>query len=141
MLEPLRELTLADGQMMGAVPLLIVAKAKENIHLHHHNIACNPPEVTHSMECTDPTSCSDDWKAVWWNEMGRSLMDAENPLSWAEAVKRFRKAEFGRMGDKCRDDIMNEIALGNGFYRGYEIRDDAAKKFLGLFQEINLDNN
>lgn len=139
MLEPLSEITLIDAQMMGVDPLLIVAKTKENMHLHHHNVACNPPELTHSMECVDFKACNDDWRTVWWNEMGRSLMDAENPLGWAEAVKRFRKAEFGRMCIECRDDILSEMALGSGFYRGYEIRDDAVKKFLALFKEIDLD--
>ncbi len=51
LVKPFSDLKFEDAQSIGLEGLLIVAKAKENIHLHLHNIACNAPHINHVDAC------------------------------------------------------------------------------------------
>ncbi len=140
LVKPFSDLKFEDAQSIGLEGLLIVAKAKENIHLHLHNIACNAPHIKHGDACINNTACDEDWNAVWWNIMGRNLLDAEHPVSWGESSRRLRQSEFGRMGHQCRDQIMNRVTSDMTPFRGNEIRDHAAQKFIDLIEEVKVDD-
>jgi hypothetical protein len=110
------ELTVEHRKMIGPQVLLAVAEVKEALNEHKHIIAAEPPIITfHASDCRDPTRCNEDWYAIWWNGMGRFLLDGRNPLSYDEAVKRFEILDFGEMGDGCKRDMLTVVKDGVGF--------------------------
>jgi hypothetical protein len=113
---PLRNLSNDHIHMLGFDNFITLVRLKEAAEEHQHLVACEPPLIeAHHDSCTDNMLCSDDWYAVWWNIMGRSLLDARNPLLWDEAVKRLEKAEFGEMGDECKRTMLDLVSEGTGF--------------------------
>jgi len=47
--------------------------------------------------------------------MGRFLLDGRNPQPFGDAVKRFRRMEFGRMGTGCQKLMFQILDRGVGF--------------------------
>lgn len=74
---------------------------KERLDLHRHIVACEPPTMVHSKRCQDRRACNNDWRQVWWNGMGRFLLDGRNPLSYADAMQQFQQFDYGRVCPDC----------------------------------------
>ncbi|KIM63561.1 hypothetical protein SCLCIDRAFT_1173263, partial [Scleroderma citrinum Foug A] len=60
--------------------------AKEQLDLHRRIVACEPPPMVHLTCCQDRKTCDDDWRQVWWNGMGRFLLNGRNPLSFDDTM-------------------------------------------------------
>lgn len=76
-------------------------RVKEKLDIHRRIVACEPPPMIHSKRCQDRRSCANDWRQVWWNGMGRSLLDGRNPLSYADAMQQFQQVDYGRVCPDC----------------------------------------
>ena len=114
------ELTAEHKQMMGPQVFQAVAETKEILDEHKRIIACEPPIITtHARDCHDHNKCNDDWYAVWWNGMGRLILDGRNPLTFDEAFKRFEVLKFGRMSDGCKKDMLRLVKGGMGFSHSF----------------------
>jgi hypothetical protein len=131
----LHELTLEHRAMIGPEVMQAVAETKEALEEHRRIVASEPPIIsTHSPDCHDHEQCSNDWYAVWWNGMGRFLLDGRNPLSYDEAFRRFEVLKFGRMGDGCKDDMLKLVKDGLGFAHGYTCVDSVTSRLLNKLE-------
>ncbi|KIM60738.1 hypothetical protein SCLCIDRAFT_40031, partial [Scleroderma citrinum Foug A] len=65
-------------------------QVKTCLDKHRRMVAGEPPEMQHSNDCQDLIACSEDWQAIWWNGMGRLLLDARNLHSYDDALERFK---------------------------------------------------
>jgi hypothetical protein len=84
-------------------------RATSAIATHRRIVGCEPPPVeTHTADCQDHERCAEDWRTVWWNGMGRYILDGRNPQTHTEAIQLFRNLEFGAAGHGCRN-IMFEM--------------------------------
>ena len=76
---------------------------------HRRMVAERPPPIKHSNDCGDLVGCTEDWRAVWWNGMGRLLLDAKNPCSYDDAVARFKTLRFGRVTEACKQYMFDNV--------------------------------
>ncbi|KAI5988896.1 hypothetical protein EDC04DRAFT_2588586, partial [Pisolithus marmoratus] len=65
----------------------------------------------HASNCSDKQACAEDWQAVWWNGMGRLLLDARNPQPFNDAFERFWDLEFGRVGTDCKKAMFTQLDI------------------------------
>ena len=76
-------------------------------------VTAEPPEMQHSCSCRDRVGCAEDWWAIWWNGMGRLLLDARNPQPYKDAFDRFQFLEFGRVSEDCKKVMLTQVMLIN----------------------------
>ena len=76
---------------------------------HRRMVAAEPPEMQHCNACQDLTGCSEDWRAVWWNGMGRLLLDGRKPHTFEEAIDHFKTLRFGRVTEGCKQHMFNSV--------------------------------
>ena len=106
--------------MIGPNVLQAVADVKEVLKEHNWIVATELPIITsHAADCGNPERCGEDWYAVWWNGMGRFLLDGWNPLKYDDALKRFEGLEFGEMGYRCKKDMLALVKEGFAFRHAY----------------------
>jgi hypothetical protein len=113
---PLHQLTLEHRTMIGPKVFQAVADVKEALDEHRRIVAAEPPVITmHASDCVNHSRCNEDWYAIWWNGMGRFLLDGRNPLSYDEALKQFELLDFSEMGAGCKHDMLRVVKGGEGF--------------------------
>ncbi|KAK6961869.1 hypothetical protein R3P38DRAFT_3248977 [Favolaschia claudopus] len=145
------------GAMAFEVFLRVVhAELKESLAQHRAILAAEEPLFAketkdetggknikvgpcHHPGCKDHQSCEEDWHCVWWNGIGRSLLDGRNPLSWTESVKKLEAMHFGRMHLGCRQIILEYIDEDqlNGHGRVYDMIDAVSGMLLADIVEDN----
>ena len=94
---------------MGLDVYIVLVQAKAVLDDYRHKVAKKPPIMQHASSCQNCQGCTDDWQSVWWNGMGQLLLDSHNPQPFAEALKRFKCLQFGRVGDGCKENMFNTI--------------------------------
>lgn len=99
-------LTPDEYTSVGPVVWAHVLKAQERIRLHRRIVACEAPPMVHVSACANNDQCTDDWKQLWWNSMGRFLLDGRNPQPYREAVQRFEGMDIGRVSVECWRAMM-----------------------------------
>ncbi|KAJ7487939.1 hypothetical protein FB451DRAFT_1362561 [Mycena latifolia] len=111
----LRDLKPEDIEKIGLVVYVALARLKEAIQQHRCILAAEEPQIHpihgHSADCQDKAACARDWHAIWWNGMGRFLLDGRNPLTWTDSIQQFERMDFGEMNPDCREKML-EIAHG-----------------------------
>ncbi|KAG1884083.1 hypothetical protein F4604DRAFT_1574904 [Suillus subluteus] len=113
---PITELTHAHRELMGDEVFLNVVYVQAALDSHRRIVAAEEPKILmHSNECQDPTGCNEDWHAIWWNGMGRFLLDGRNPQPYDDAVKRFKELQFGRVSEGCKDLMFKILDQGVAF--------------------------
>jgi hypothetical protein len=132
----LRALRKEDVNMMGISVYVALARLKEAIQEHCCILAAEPPKFDpngprHHSTCIDNTACARDWHAVWWNGMGRFLLDGRNPLTWAESVKQFERLEIGEMNPLCHSTMITLVHEGEGNGHIYGLISAATDKLMG----------
>jgi len=135
---PLYELNGAQIRQMGFDTFIALTKVKESIAEHRRILACEPPIIKeHCKECTDHVQCEEDWYAVWWNGMGRFLLDGRHLLPWSEAVQRFKDMKFGEMNDGCRRKMLEEVESGTVAYARDKLAEKIAKILADKITEVD----
>jgi len=76
-------------------------------------VAAEPPAMQHTSSCRDCEGCAEDWRAIWWNGMGRLLLDVRNPQPFEEAFQCFQCLEFGRVGEDCKRGMLTQVMAIN----------------------------
>ncbi|KAF9236043.1 hypothetical protein BU15DRAFT_77351 [Melanogaster broomeanus] len=110
---PIPELTKLHRIKMGSEVFIAVAYAKALLDTHYRIVAAEEPPIrTHANDCQDSASCEEDWHAIWWNGMGRFLLDGRNPQPYRAAVRRFKEMRFGRVGKGCKEAMFKLIDEG-----------------------------
>lgn len=112
---PLHELNDNDCQMIGWRVYRELTLVKEAITIHRKIVATEAPKLTHSPECRNNELCMQDWEGIWWNGMGRLLMDPYISLSYDEAFRRFQTLEFGEMEVVCKQAALQRVDEGQAF--------------------------
>ncbi|KAH7888174.1 hypothetical protein F5I97DRAFT_1829012 [Phlebopus sp. FC_14] len=101
-----------------------------------HELMGIPVFITlHASERQDPISCTNDWHAIWWNGMGRFLLDGRNPQPFDDAIKWFREMNFGRVNEKCKAHMLRIINEGLAFRNVTKIH---SGRLLTAFHQISL---
>ncbi|KAG2358443.1 hypothetical protein BDR07DRAFT_1247243, partial [Suillus spraguei] len=91
-------------ELMGHEVFLNIVYVQAALDHHRRIIAAEEPKILmHSSDCQDPTGCSEDWHAIWWNGMGWFLLNGRNPQPYGDALKRFKELLFGRVSEGCKE--------------------------------------
>ncbi|KAF9237393.1 hypothetical protein BU15DRAFT_48745 [Melanogaster broomeanus] len=113
---PMNEITKAHRLLMGNDVFIALVYTKATLDDHRHIVAGEEPPILHHVEdCQDPQACKQDWHAIWWNGMGRFLLDGRNPQPYDRAVDRFKEMQFGRVSAGCKEQMFRVISLGDAF--------------------------
>jgi len=92
----------AERHVIGSVVWNTMIKVKERLDVHRRIVACEaPPTMVHAGTCSMQNKCEEDWKQLWWNGMGRFLLDGRNPQPYKDAVERFEKLDTGGVNYGC----------------------------------------
>ena len=106
----IREISPIHERLVGPTVFSALVRLWSAIDEHRRIVACEPPIIdAHVLDCADHRRCAADWQAVWWNGMGRLLLDGRNPQSWDMAVELFSAMDFGEMADGCQKAIMELV--------------------------------
>ncbi|KAJ7042187.1 hypothetical protein C8F04DRAFT_1252165 [Mycena alexandri] len=133
---PLRDLTADDVNNIGMEVFVALAKVKELTQRHRHVVAAEEPIIeAHSSMCANNLACERDWHGVWWNGMGRFLLDGRNALSWTESVERFEAVEFGEMDADCRAKMLKLTRTGDAYAHSYNWITSVAETLMGGIAE------
>lgn len=112
----LREISPVHERLIGPVVFSALARVLHAVDEHRQIVAAEPPAIDiHTPNCVDHKLCEQDWRGIWWNGMGRFLLDGRNPLPWDAAMSRFQTLQFGRMGEGCKDHVMSMVRDGTAF--------------------------
>ena len=126
----LDDLTDKDYSTMDPRIWAAVLKSQSTIQLHCWIVACEPPPTIHAAECPDTESCDFDWVQLWWNTMGRMLLDGRNPKSYKDALRLFEElTEIGNVSLGCWHLMITKLRGGLAFIREDEFIEHAAKKW------------
>jgi len=131
------QLTKPQRAMIGQDVFMSLALAKTVLDEHCRIVAAEEPRISaHADDCQDPSSCEMDWHCVWWNGMGRLLLDGRNPQPYDDAVKCFKsEVQFGRMGRGCRDMMFQVLDEGEAFKHADHFVDDLCDR---LIKDLHL---
>jgi hypothetical protein len=137
----LRALKKEDIDMMGTGVYVALARLKEAIEEHRRILAAEPPEFDpvngpkHSSACINNAACAKDWYAVWWNGMGRFLLDGRSPLNWTESLQQFERLEIGEMNPSCHSTMLELVHDGEGSSHIYNLISAATDQLMGDVEE------
>ncbi|KAK7008323.1 hypothetical protein R3P38DRAFT_3592481 [Favolaschia claudopus] len=123
---PLRDLTVEDVDLIGFRAYVALARLKEAHAEHRSILAAEEPvfdhdQRQHSMGCLDHEACEEDWHRVWWNGMGRCLLDGRKPLTYTSSREYLESMHFGRMSPGCRMIMLQSIKDDEGNSHIYEM--------------------
>lgn len=113
---PMKDIRKEHRYLLGSDVFVALVYGKALLDDHTRFVACEEPEMlTHADDCQDSVGCREDWHAIWWNGMGRFLLDARNPQPFEDAVDRFRELKFGRMSPGCKQMMFDVLKHGVAF--------------------------
>ncbi|KAI6017255.1 hypothetical protein PISMIDRAFT_29524 [Pisolithus microcarpus 441] len=113
---PLKEISKEHHLLIGEEVFVAFVYAKAMLDEHCRIVACEEPVIlSHASDCGNLTACQEDWHAVWWNGMGRFLLDGRNLQPFSDAIKHFREMQFGRMGHGCQQLMFQVLNHGVAF--------------------------
>jgi len=104
-----------DSNVLTVPVWMTLAMVKERLDLHRRIVACEPPPMVHSERCRNQKTCNDDWRQVWWNGMGRFLLDGRNSLSFDDAMRLFQEFEYGSVFRDCWKQMLDFCKQGKAF--------------------------
>jgi len=107
---------------------ITLAMTKERLDIHRRIVACEPPPMTHSKRCRDRRACDNDWRQVWWNGMGRFLLDGRNPLSYTDAMQQFQEFDYGDVCPDCWRQMLDFCKQGKAFAHEPALIDRTARE-------------
>jgi len=70
---------------MGIEVYIVLVQAKAILDDYRHKVTERPPVMQHASDCQNRQGCTEDWWSIWWNGMGRLLLDSHNPQPFGEA--------------------------------------------------------
>lgn len=129
--ERLNALTSQDYTEIGPAALAAILEAQDTIRLHRHIVACEPPPMVHAVACTSAEQCAGDWKQLWWNGIGRFLLDGRNPQPYNDAFRRFEEMEIGAVTLECWRAMISTVKGRAAFRHEQAFIDRAAKHLAG----------
>ena len=94
---------------MGLDIFITLVYLKALLDEHCRIVAAEPPVMQHAPNCQNHEGCAEDWWAVWWNGMGRLLLDTRNPQPFDDAFKCFKSLEFGQVADDCKNVMFTQV--------------------------------
>lgn len=102
-------------------------RLRERLDIHRRIVACEPPRLVHSVGCEDHQGCHDDWRQLWWNGMGRFLLDGRNPQSFDDAILQFQGLSYGAMSPECWRKMIKCVKEGKAFLHEDDLVDRAVQ--------------
>ncbi|KAG2069312.1 hypothetical protein BDR04DRAFT_710620 [Suillus decipiens] len=114
-------------ELMGQEVFLNIIYIQAVLNHHHWLVAAEELKfLMHSDDCQDPTGCSEDWHAIWWNGMGWFLLDARNPQPYSDAVKHFKELKFGWVSGGCKELMFKSLDQGATFHHAEHFISEAS---------------
>ncbi|KAJ7744721.1 hypothetical protein B0H14DRAFT_2637268 [Mycena olivaceomarginata] len=148
---PLRDLNTDQLEWLGFRAHVALARVKEAIQAHLCILATEEPQFgvekpqygnflcaegpSHVLECQDRHACETDWHVVWWNGMGRFLLDGRNLLTWTDSIIQFQKMQFGRVHPGCLEKMMNLVDGSEGHKYVYKMVDSVTEVLMAEIVE------
>lgn len=120
-------LTADEYTMVGPAVWAAILKVKELVNLNRHIVACEPPLMIQVTACTKHKWCAHDWKQLWWNGMGRFLLDGRNPQPYKDAIERFEVIDIGSVSLECWRAMMVVVRGQSAFQHEDSLIDRTAK--------------
>lgn len=133
---PFHTYTEEDIQVVGYKDLFTLAKLKESVQEYYKILATEPPAVQeHQPDCTNHARCDKDWRVVWWNGVGRLLLDGRHQISWEDILIRFEGMQFGHMSEDCRMEMLKFLRVEDGGRHANNLVQEVAEKLASRFEE------
>ncbi|KAG1840787.1 hypothetical protein C8R48DRAFT_620727 [Suillus tomentosus] len=104
-----------ERHTVGSIVWNTMFKVKERLDVHRRIIACEAPPMVHAATCMKKTRCEEDWKQLWWNGMGRFLLDGRNPQPYKDAMERFEKLDIGEINLDCWKAVLYTVKAQSAF--------------------------
>ncbi|KAF5321767.1 hypothetical protein D9619_001188 [Psilocybe cf. subviscida] len=135
-LQPRWSLLPADDIQTVGFPVMVAAvQVRDGIETHRRLVAGEPPILTHAPTCTDTTRCTDDWVQIWWNIIGRYLLEAREDVSWDQAVEKLLQCDFGAMDRLCLQSALDIVKGGDPMLAESRFISNATEQVMKLFGE------
>ncbi|KAI6008055.1 hypothetical protein EDC04DRAFT_2661731 [Pisolithus marmoratus] len=122
---PLRVNDLKDSEfkLLSNSVWITLFRVRERLDVHRRVVAMEPPRLVHSVGCEDHRRCLNDWNQVWWNGMGRLLMDGRNPQPFDSAIHQFQSLSYGDMSPECWREMIKLVKEGRAFLHEEDLID------------------
>ncbi|OAX31896.1 hypothetical protein K503DRAFT_787545 [Rhizopogon vinicolor AM-OR11-026] len=128
---PIIQLTAHHRELLGTTVFTTFVYVQAALEQHRRIVAAEEPRIlVHASDCQEPAGCNEDWHAIWWNGMGRFLLDGRNPQPYCEAVKRFKDMEFGRVSRGCKELMFKIIDQGAAFNHADQFIEEACNRLV-----------
>lgn len=121
------DITDSEFDLLSSSVWRTLFRLRERLDLHRRIVACEPPPLVHSVGCEDPQRCLHDWRQLWWNGMGRFLVDGRNPQSFNDAVQQFQGLSYGGMSPECWRNVVKFVKEGRAFLHEDDLLDLTAR--------------
>ncbi|KAL4065546.1 hypothetical protein V8B97DRAFT_1983614 [Scleroderma yunnanense] len=106
---PLTKIKRSHREQMGMDAYVAYVYVRAHLDEYIRTVAVQWPPVEHADSCQNHKGCAEDWAAVWWNGMGRLLLDPRNSLSFDDAVDCFKSLQFGQVSDDCKRYMFSKV--------------------------------
>ncbi|KAG1775033.1 hypothetical protein EV702DRAFT_973803 [Suillus placidus] len=104
-------------ELMGHKVFLNIFYVQAALDHHRQIVAAEELEILmHLNDCQDPTGCSEDWHAIWWNGMGWFLLDGRNPQPYSDAIKCLKELSLGQVSEGCKELMFKILDEGTMFH-------------------------
>ncbi|KAJ7793222.1 hypothetical protein B0H14DRAFT_2623114 [Mycena olivaceomarginata] len=103
----LADLNDLDLARMGVKVYSIVAKGMERLHIEIKRTANVEPPMTldPDWQCTKHNMCIATWKQLWWDRIGRKLLQPDTPIKTTEILAEVKRLSNKDLNEKCRLDM------------------------------------
>ncbi|KAJ8586970.1 hypothetical protein M405DRAFT_742712 [Rhizopogon salebrosus TDB-379] len=136
---PITQLTAQRRELLGNTVFTDLVYVQAAVDQHRRIVAGEEPKILmHASDCQDPLGCDEDWHAIWWNGMGRFLLDGRNPQPYGEAVKRFKDLKFGRVSRGCKELMFKIIEQETAFAHANQFIEETCNR---LVEQLIFDSS
>jgi hypothetical protein len=107
----LADLNDLDLARMGVKVYSIIAKGMERLHIEIKRTANVEPPMTldPDWQCTKHNMCVATWKRLWWDRIGRKLLQPDTPIKTTEILAEVKRLSNKDLNEKCRLDMVRDI--------------------------------
>ncbi|KAK7452117.1 hypothetical protein VKT23_012222 [Stygiomarasmius scandens] len=109
-------LSIDDEEKLGARIVGIIAKAHVRILAERAQLAQSIPTVGPSDECNIPRHerlCVPSFAKLWWNDVGRRLLNPDDPIPLDEVVNVVHGSDSGDMRIMCKIKYLSALEVGD----------------------------
>ncbi|KAJ7214022.1 hypothetical protein GGX14DRAFT_563605 [Mycena pura] len=127
----LADLTGDDLDRIGFRVFVLLVKGKECMGTELQRTASVAPKIDdHNWSCKKPDVCTETFKRLWWEKVGRRLLHPVMPMKTFAIRWEVRTWKHADLNVACRDHMVQKMELG-------EIKFSENKIVAGVVQAIS----